>query len=99
MHTLAKLALAASFAAFALAASPSFAEEIKTNTMASEPMKTDQMSTDAMSASPMAADPMKADCMKKADAETDAAKKQAMAAACDAMGGGMMKAEPAAPQQ
>ena len=97
MHTLAKLALAASFAAFALAASPSFADEIKTNTMA--PMKADQMSTDAMSASPMAADPMKADCMKKAEAETDAAKKQAMAAACDATAGGMMKAEPAAPQQ
>jgi pentapeptide MXKDX repeat protein len=65
----------------------SFAEDAGTT---AEPMKTDQMSTDAMSANPMAADPMKADCMEKASMEADAAKKEAMVAECDAMGGSMM---------
>jgi pentapeptide MXKDX repeat protein len=72
------------------AGAPSFAEEANTGTMAAEPMRTDQMSTNAMSANPMAADPMKADCMAKAEMETDAAKKDAMMAECDAIGGSMM---------
>jgi pentapeptide MXKDX repeat protein len=85
-----KLLIAASMAM--LAGAPSFAEEA--GTTAAEPMKTDQMSTDAMSANPMAADPMKADCLEKAQSETDAAKKEAMVAECDAMGGSMMMMAP-----
>jgi pentapeptide MXKDX repeat protein len=75
-----------------LAGAPSFAEEA--GPAAAEPMKTDQMSTEAMSANPMAADPMKADCLEKAEAEPDTAKKQAMVAECDAMGGSMMMMAP-----
>ena len=52
-----------------------------------------------MAASPMAADPMKADCLEKAGMETDAAKKEAAIAACDAMGGTMMKSGQMAPAQ
>jgi hypothetical protein len=103
MQSLCQLLLAASTATFALAQSPSFAEEV--GTMAAEPMKTDQtstgtMSTGAMSAGPMTADPIKADCIAKAGAETDAAKKEMMMAECNAMGGSMMmKAAPMAPKQ
>ena len=37
-----------SLAALMVGATPSFADEIKTNTMSAEPMKTDPMATNAM---------------------------------------------------
>jgi pentapeptide MXKDX repeat protein len=61
-----------SLAALMIGAPPSFADEIKTDTMAAEPMKTDPMATNAMAADPMAADAVKADCVNKAKMETDA---------------------------
>jgi len=60
------------------------------NAMSGSAMQASPMSGGAMSAGPMADDPMKADCMEKAGKETDADKKAAALAACDAMGGGMM---------
>ena len=66
--------------AFALAGAPARADDAKTG----------PMQGGTMSADPMAADPMKADCMEKAGDETDADKKAAALAACDAMGAGMM---------
>jgi pentapeptide MXKDX repeat protein len=86
---------AVAVAALMIAATPSFADEVKTNTMAAEPMKkADPMATNAMAADPMSADAVKADCMAKADMETDAMKKETMTADCAAM-----KADPMAPKQ
>ena len=83
-----------SLAALLIGATPSFADEVKTNAMSAEPMKTGPMATNAM-----AADPMKADCTDKAEMEPDAMKKQTMTAECDAMAGGAMKADPMAGDQ
>jgi len=89
-----------SIAALAAQAAPALADDaMKTETMSSEPMKADPMATNTMAAEPMAADPMKADCLNKAEAETDAAKKETMMAECDAMAGGAMKSDQMAPQQ
>src|SRR5215218_5645617 len=85
---------AVAVAALVIGATPSFADEIKTDTMAAEPMKTDAMATNAMAADPMSADAVKADCMAKAAMETDAMKKETMSADCAAMPGDAMKADP-----
>ena len=98
-RNLATFAAALPLAVMMIGAAPSFADEIKTDTMAAEPMKTDPMATNTMSADPMAADPMKADCMKKAEMETDAMKRQTMTAECDTIAGGAMQADPMAADQ
>ena len=90
MTNLSSAAIAIAVAAMSVLAAASFADDMKTGTMATEPMKTDTMSadpmaTDAMTANPMAADPMKADCIETATAETDAATRAAKLAECDAM--------------
>jgi pentapeptide MXKDX repeat protein len=86
-------------AALVIGAMPSFADEIKTDTMAAEPMKTDAMATNAMAADPMSADAVQADCMAKATMETDAMKEQTMTTDCTAMPRGAMTADPMAPKQ
>jgi pentapeptide MXKDX repeat protein len=87
-------------AALMIGAMPSFADEIKTDTMAADPMKkTDAMATNAMAADPMSADAVKADCMAKAEMQTDAMKKETIRADCAAMPGDAMKADQMAPKQ
>ena len=54
-------AAALSIAILMIGASPSFADEMKTNTMSAEPMAADPMKTDAMAGNAMKADPMAAD--------------------------------------
>ena len=110
MYNPCNILAAAGIALLALATGPSSADEMKTGamqagTMSASPMSSNQMATGGamsaspMAASPMAADPMKADCLDKAGKETDAAKKEAAIAACDAMGGSMMKSGQTAPAQ